>query len=367
MAALAGPARVLVLALALVAASTIPAQRETRVETSALYPAAASTVKTNANHFLSRYVTSDGRVLRLDQGGDIVSEGQAYGMLLAASVNDDLAFRRIWAWTKGHLQRPDGLISWHASGSGEILDTQAATDADLLIAWALLRYTGSRERALHDEGRRIADAVLLLETTTVNGAAVPLAGPWAISDLNVNPSYWMPCVTDDLASLTGNAQWSAMRREMTHQLSTVTDGGNRLPPDWGRIVDGSLQATGSPDGDAAPRHGPDAERIPIFFADGPTQDQRSLSAAWWPTLKPEDRSGALVLNLDGSVSDSSHLALAYVASSFSARAAKEYGDADRLMAQADAHAQKFPTYYGDAWVALGDAMLGGRLGPCRPA
>ena len=39
-----------------------------------------------ARHFLNRYVTPDGRVSRLDQGGDTVGEGQAYGMLLAAAV-----------------------------------------------------------------------------------------------------------------------------------------------------------------------------------------------------------------------------------------------------------------------------------------
>nr|WP_235733865.1 glycosyl hydrolase family 8 [Mycolicibacterium austroafricanum] len=34
---------------------------------------------------LSRYVESDGRVVRHDEGGDVVSEGQAYGMLIAAA------------------------------------------------------------------------------------------------------------------------------------------------------------------------------------------------------------------------------------------------------------------------------------------
>jgi hypothetical protein len=36
-----------------------------------------------ADSFLAKYVTSHGRVLRHDQGDDIVSEGQAYGMLIA--------------------------------------------------------------------------------------------------------------------------------------------------------------------------------------------------------------------------------------------------------------------------------------------
>jgi len=39
----------------------------------------ADTARAAAESFLDRYVEPDGRVVRLDQGGDTVSEGQAYG------------------------------------------------------------------------------------------------------------------------------------------------------------------------------------------------------------------------------------------------------------------------------------------------
>ncbi len=65
-----------------------------------------------ARRFLDRYVTPDGRVRRIDQGGDTVGEGQAYGMLLAAAIGDSQRFDSIWAWTKNNLRRPDGLISF---------------------------------------------------------------------------------------------------------------------------------------------------------------------------------------------------------------------------------------------------------------
>ena len=35
-----------------------------------------------AGQFLDEYVEPDGRVVRRDEGGDVVSEGQAYGMLI---------------------------------------------------------------------------------------------------------------------------------------------------------------------------------------------------------------------------------------------------------------------------------------------
>jgi endoglucanase len=48
---------------------------------------------------LASYVRPDGRVARPDQGDDTVSEGQAYGLLLAEANGDDATFRRIWGWT----------------------------------------------------------------------------------------------------------------------------------------------------------------------------------------------------------------------------------------------------------------------------
>ena len=73
----------------------------------------------------TRYVTSDGRVIRHDQGGDIVSEGQAYGMLLAEVAERPALVRTIWSWTSAHLGRSDGLFAWHATGTGRVEDPAA--------------------------------------------------------------------------------------------------------------------------------------------------------------------------------------------------------------------------------------------------
>ena len=58
-----------------------------------------------AARFLAKYARPDGRVVRPDLGGDTVSEGQAYGMLLAEVAGDDAAFRRIWGWAPAEAAR----------------------------------------------------------------------------------------------------------------------------------------------------------------------------------------------------------------------------------------------------------------------
>jgi endoglucanase len=81
-----------------------------------------------------QYVLPDGRVTRPDQGNDTVSEGQAYGLLLAEAAGKPAVFGRIWRWTQVHLQLPSGLFAYHANSAGRVISTQPASDADLLIA-----------------------------------------------------------------------------------------------------------------------------------------------------------------------------------------------------------------------------------------
>jgi hypothetical protein len=53
-----------------------------------------------------------------------------------------------------------------------------------------------------------------------------------------------------------------------------------------------------------------------------------------------------------------------MAGSAAATAAGEKSAARSLSARAAALAVEDPTYYGDAWVALGPALLEGSLDPC---
>ena len=130
-----------------------------------LLPAAAApTPEGAAQRFFERYVDDDGRVVRRDQGGDTVSEGQAYGMLLAVAQGERERFASVWQWAQDNLQREDGLLSWHWS-NGQIADPEPAADADLDAAWALtLAADRFNDPSYRDEAARIATAILDQET-----------------------------------------------------------------------------------------------------------------------------------------------------------------------------------------------------------
>lgn len=307
-----------------------------------------------ADRFLARYVTGDGRVIRHDQGGDIVSEGQAYAMLLAEAAGRPERARTIWSWTAAHLRGPDGLFAWHATGSGEVVDPQSATDADVLIAYALLRYAGPGEAELHTQGRRVAAAVLAGESATLpDGEPLLVAGPWAkaTSPPTVNPSYLMPGVFAALARLTGDARWTQAARASVAAIRELSADGRRLPPDWAVLAGRRLVAAPAPDGSAGVRYGPDAARLPIWFATACTPDARALAASWWrSSLSSADRSATSPLSL--------------MADAAAATAAGDAAAAGRLRDRAAALAAHIPTYYGDAWVGLGSALLDGSIDPC---
>jgi len=328
----------------------------------------ASSTRAAAARFLSRYVAGDGRVIRHDQGGDIVSEGQAHAMLIAEVAEQPAQVRTIWSWTSAVLGRPDGLFASHASGTGQIEDPQSATDADILIAYALLRYAGPDQAALHRAGRRVAEAVLALESVTLpDGLSLPVAGPWAKASAppTVDPSYLMPGVFVALARLTGDDRWNGAANASIATIDELTNGGRQTPPDWAQLSGGWLHAIANPDGGAGVQYGFDAARLPIWFATACSDRARGLAAGWWThVLASNGRSGQQALRLDGGTVDADPSPLQLLAGAAAATAAGDPSAARELRARATGLARAAPTYYGDAWVVLGPALLDGSIRPC---
>jgi endoglucanase len=321
-----------------------------------------------AGRFLGRYVTSDGRVIRHDQGGDIVSEGQAYAMLLAEVARRPALLRTIWSWTAAHLGRPDGLFAWHATGSGHVQDPQSATDGDVLIAYALLRYAGAGQAALHRDGRRVAEAVLAHESVTLpGGAPLPVAGPWAKSSAPpvVDPSYLMPGVFSAIGRLTSDPRWHQAAASAVSMVTDLTSNGRRLPPDWAQLSGGRLVPIAAPGGGASVQYSLDAARVPIWFAAACDTRAHTLAASWWRNgLGSGRRAGPTALSLDGATINPQNSPLTLLAGAGAAMAAGANARADALRQRAESLAVRAPTYYGDAWAALGPALLDGSIKAC---
>jgi len=266
-----------------------------------------------AADFLDRYVDGDGRVVRHDQGGDTVSEGQSYALLLAQVAGDRERFDRVWEWTRSNLLRPDGLLASHAD-AGRVIDRNPASDGDLVTAWALLRAPGPRADELRRAGRRMAGAVLEREIAAPPGPGLLAAGPWATGQpASLNPSYWALPAFAALGEEAGDGRWEELGAASVAMIGALTDEGRLLPPDWARADGAAVSASASPNGDPPEvQYGPDAQRVVVWLAS---------------SCEP------------------------------AAGAAGRSRERDRLIDEAARLDAAHPTYYGAAWVALGRALL----------
>lgn len=320
---------------------------------------AEADARTAARSFLDRYVNPNGRVVRRDQGGDTVSEGQSYGLLLAQVAGDDAAFARIWHWTRSHLQRRDGLLAY-LSGPAHVKDPTPASDGDVLTAWALLRAPGSHH---HSAGRRIANALLREETARRGRTSMLTAGTWATgSPVTLDPSYWSLPAFEMLGGKPGGKPFSRLASSSVSVTRNLTAGGRLLPPDWARVDGGKARPAAAPGGQPPTvQYGLDAQRLVVWMAAGCDRSARKLAAGWWPILSGPGRSGAIALDQHGKVLNGATSPLSFVASAAAADAAGRSADRDRLLGQAEAADHAHPTYYGAAWVALGRALITTRL------
>jgi cellulose synthase (UDP-forming) len=346
----------------------------------ASHPTLSEKAHDDAESFFSDYVQGDGRVVRTDQGGDTVSEGQAYAMLLAVALDDKARFDQVWQWTKDNLQQGDGLLAYHWS-NGHVDSSEPATDADLDAARALV-LAGKRFESedYTSAGVRIGDAVLSQETSEVSGLPVLAAGPWARSSTPiVNPSYFSPRAYADLASAHHDSRWDDVTGTSRSIESALTGHGSNLPPDWARVdalvpsggeAAAQSQAIAAPSGAAAssstssaPTSGLDALRLAVRSAESCVPADRRIAARLW--LLYRRHPGISTYALNGSPIGGQTHAASYVAAAAAAKAAGDDGATEQLLDQAQQANSSQPTYYGAAWVALGRVMLtSSALGSC---
>jgi len=365
-------AALLILASSLSACSSPAAVPVTTVTVPTVPVPTVSTPKTLAVTYLHRYVTSDGRVVRWDQGGDTVSEGQGYGLLLAVAARQAATFASLWTWTKDNLIQPDGLPAY-LWANGAVVGSGSATDADLITAWALV--LGAKvfgDPSYLRAARSVANAILVNETVIAGGRIELVAGPWARNaPYPVDPSYFSPQAMTALAVATHDDRWSQLGTNSQQLVADLQDSGasQSLPPDWALLqTTGTIAASPAPSGGVPPSYGLDAQRLPVWYAADCTVSGRTLSANDWSIIGGLAGSGAYgSYSLTGTPRVSYTNDLGLVAAAASADAARQLARGKTLLALAQ-HGFTESNYYGDSWVALGTVLLtSSLLSSCPPA
>jgi endo-1,4-beta-D-glucanase Y len=311
-----------------------------------------------AEAFLADWV-DDGRVVRRDQGDDTVSEGQAYGLLIAAGVGDKKAFTGIWDWTEANLQRPDGLLAWRWS-DGKVVDEEPASDGDLDAARALV-IAGKRfdEPRFTDAGVKLAGVIADRMTVETAAGRILLPGTWAAATepYAYNPSYASPVAFSVLGAATGDPRWAELQAGSAAVTSALLDE-SPLPPDWAQVhADGTVDAMpGAAGTGQSVRYGYDAARLPIRYAESCVPTDRATAARLVSTLARSKELRAET-DLGGSPLTSDQHPLALEARAAARAAVGNLPEAADDLRAADELAQEVPSYFGAAWAALAPMML----------
>jgi endo-1,4-beta-D-glucanase Y len=139
-----------------------------------------------------------------------VSEGIAYGMIVAVYMNDQPLFDGLWKYEQSWLDE-NGLMDWYINAAGsERLGTGAATDADEDIAWALVMADkqwggqGSLDKPYIDIAKGQIDKIWQFEV--LDGKLIKPGDTWGDWD-RINPSYFAPAYYRVFARVSGNTGW----------------------------------------------------------------------------------------------------------------------------------------------------------------
>jgi endoglucanase len=211
-----------------------------------------------------------GRVIDGPQNNASHSEGQGYGMILAAAVGDEDSFYRMADWTDQNLAiRPDSLLAWRWEPDvpGRVADPNNASDGDLFYAWALLRgaerFGEARFARRATEIARDLAAKCIVARPDRPSAPILLPAEFGFvteAGATVNPSYMMPRAMREVAEATGTPELAAAARSGLDLMADIAR--VQLVPDWVQITTAGLRA----DERFSTDMGYEALRVPLFLA-----------------------------------------------------------------------------------------------------
>lgn len=232
--------------------------------------------------YKQKFLDGSGRIL--DNGNDNIShsEGQGYGLILAYLANDPAAFEQVWSFTRTELLlRDDGLAvwKWDPNAKPHVIDTNNASDGDLLIAYGLSLGGAAWNRTDYTAAAKgIARTLLKSAVIDHDGRTVLLPGLEGFGSEDredgpiINPSYWVYEALPIMNMLAPSSRWQRLADDGKALLRAMQFGPRRLPADWVSIAQKPKPAEGF-----APEYGYNAVRIPLYLTRAGVTDRSLLT------------------------------------------------------------------------------------------
>lgn len=156
------------------------------------------------NTWKTNYVESCGGTperfrVKFDNPSETVSEGIAYGMLLAAYAADKALFDGLWDYYK-NFANGNGVMNWKINGCSGVIGSGGATDAELDASMALLvaNHQWPNSTIPHDYEADVTDLINAIKDHEIQPSTA--TGPyqtnngdqWGFGNNCRNPSYQSP-------------------------------------------------------------------------------------------------------------------------------------------------------------------------------
>jgi endoglucanase len=215
------------------------------------------------------HLASTGRVIDRLQQNSSHSEGQGYGLLLAAVMGDARSFEQMETWTRVNLAiRADTLMAWRwlPDTPERVPDLNNASDGDLFRAWALMKAADAFGVAEYRD--RAAAIVADLVTTCIVARPdrigmmlmLPAAQGFQTDEGFIyNPSYAMPLAMMDLANAFDAPELASAADGAVQLMRDLASGG--VVPDWVLLTPSGPRAAEGFSFDA----GYEAVRAPLYL------------------------------------------------------------------------------------------------------
>ena len=234
-------------------------------------------VQASYEDFLNRFYTESGNLARIkfDDQNYTVSEGIGYGMLVMvymdnAKNNTRDKFDKLWAYYNKFLNER-GLMHWKIRGFDGVDQQNAATDAELDVAAALMMaYKQWGDEKYLNDAKNLINKIAAHEVNE-NGHLKP-GDAW---DSKKNPSYFSTGAME-LFKQASSFDWDKVITNSYNLLKKVRNANTGLVPDW-------CSESGNPEGD----YYYDATRTPwrmawayAWYGHSDAKDVASKIATW---------------------------------------------------------------------------------------
>jgi endo-1,4-beta-D-glucanase Y len=220
----------------------------------------------------STFVTGSGsstRVQRPENADDTVSEGIAYGMLLAVNFNDQALFDNLWSYEQAHKISASGsnLMTWCIDGGSGGMGSQcsatggSATDADEDMAFALLLAGKQWGGSYTSTGTSLIGDIWSHDIDTSSNLPTGGSNYGSTSSKVTNPSYFAPAYYRIFATVDSGHAWGSVVTAVYSAISSIAGKATKagLLPAW---CSSNCTAVGSNGGSDDSYYQYDAHRVP---------------------------------------------------------------------------------------------------------